>query len=116
VRIGYAEMIDLMRRGEVSVVLVHDMSRTSRNMIEGPQFVRAIFEHGILLEVNGRLYDGAKRNLGEELSLYIQTLMAWWDQAQRTETFRRAKLAKAARGLAVTPVTEGFVSFRGKWE
>src|SRR5437879_5889638 len=43
-RIGYSEMLELMKSGEVTVILLHDMSRAARNMKEGPEFVSAVFE------------------------------------------------------------------------
>jgi DNA invertase Pin-like site-specific DNA recombinase len=115
-RQGFSRMLDLMDRGEVAIVFVNDSSRLSRNPSDAEAFLLRATAKEVLLEVNGQLYSPGDANLLELFGLRLQNLLAWWEQANRTRLFRAAKLAKAARGFAVTRPPDGFVtSVRGKW-
>jgi DNA invertase Pin-like site-specific DNA recombinase len=115
-RQGFSRMLDLMHQGEVAIVFVNDSSRLSRNPSDAEAFLLKATAKEVLLEVNGQLFSPGDANLIELFGLRLQNLLAWWEQANRTRLFRAAKLAKAARGFAVTAPPDGIVtSVRGKW-
>src|SRR5216683_4578740 len=115
-RQAFQHMLDLMDRGEVSIVFVNDASRLSRNPLDAEQFLRIATARGVLVEVNGKLYSPGDAEIVELLNLRMQNLFAWWFVANQTRIFREAKRAKVAQGFAVTRPPDGFVtSVRGKW-
>src|SRR6266852_4145773 len=109
-RQGFSRMLDLMDRGEVAIVFVNDASRLSRNPSDAEAFLLRATAKEVLLEVNGQLFSPGDANLLELFGLRLQNLLAWWEQANRTRLFRAAKLAKAARGFAVTRPPDGLVA------
>jgi DNA invertase Pin-like site-specific DNA recombinase len=113
---GFQRLLDMMSRGEIGIVIVRDISRLSREPADSERFLMLAIRTSTLIAVNGQVYDPAGRDLAELFGLRIQSLLAWWDNAQRVATFRRAKEAKVAKGFAVTRPPIGYVSAgKGQW-
>lgn len=115
-RLGFQEMLELIAQGEVGMVFVHDSARLSRSTLDHEVFLVKAMQQGVLIEVNGRIFDTANADLADLFSLKIQALLAWFENASRVRTFRMAKAAKVRKGYAVSPPPMGFVeSVKGKW-
>ena len=54
-RPGFRRMLGHLQRGEVGVVFVRDVTRLSRDPVDGKRFLRAAMRARILLYVNDRL-------------------------------------------------------------
>jgi DNA invertase Pin-like site-specific DNA recombinase len=115
-RCGFQQLLEAMDRGEVSIVFVREMSRLTRDPLDAERFLKKAIRWGVLIEVNGRVYDPASRDLAELFNLRIQGLLAWWENEQTTLKFQGAKEARIRKGYAVTRPPIGYVeTVRGKW-
>jgi len=74
-RTGLHRLHDLMDRGEVSLIVVHDVARISRNPHDAEIFLTKLMDNGILLYANGQLFDGATEDLAQ--------LFAWRQSGAR---------------------------------
>jgi DNA invertase Pin-like site-specific DNA recombinase len=99
-RVGLRDLLDWMTRGEVSLVIVREVARLSREPLDSETFLRTAIRAGVLIEANGKVYDTATADLAELFGLRIQALLAWYENAQRVQIFQSAKVAKVRRGLA----------------
>jgi DNA invertase Pin-like site-specific DNA recombinase len=116
-RSGFQQLLQLLDRDEVGLVLVHDVSRLSRNPHAAEEFLMRAVRGRILIEANGHLFEAGDRNLPELFGFRIKSLLAWWGNAFNVESFRRAKEAKVPQGFAVTRPPVGYVkSGHGQWE
>jgi DNA invertase Pin-like site-specific DNA recombinase len=105
-----------MERGEVGIVLVRDASRISRNPLDAERFLSKAMAAGVLIEVQGRIFDTASQDLLESFGFRMQSIIAWYENATRVRTFRAAKEAKIKQGYAISRPPIGYVrSVRGKW-
>jgi len=115
-RPGFKKMLDLMDRGEVSLIVVRDHSRLSRDPLDAATFVKKLIDNNTLLYAGGQLFDGATEDLAQLFGLHLQSLLAWFENRSRTHTMRSARRAKARQGHAVTQPPIGYVkSGPGKW-
>lgn len=115
-RVGFQQLLELMGRGEVGIVLVRELSRISRDPLDAERFLTRAITFGVLIEVNGRVYDPASRDLPELFGLRIQALLSWYENRHRVLTFQAAKEAKIRQGYAVSRPPIGYVEgVRGKW-
>jgi DNA invertase Pin-like site-specific DNA recombinase len=115
-RAGFQDLLAMMKRLEVGIVLVRDIARLSRDPLDAERFLVTAISAEVLIEVNGQVYDPASRDLAALFGLRIQALLAWFDNAQRVATFKKAKEAKIRRGFAVSRPPIGYVeSVKGKW-
>jgi len=115
-RTGFQRLLEMIDRGEVGIVLVRELSRLSRDPLDAEQFLKKAIRRGVLVEVNGRIYDPANGDLPELFGLRIQALLAWWENQHRVVTFKAAKEARVRQGYAVSRPPIGYVeAIRGKW-
>jgi len=115
-RWGLRDLLDWMARGEVSLVIVREVARLSREPLDSETFLRTAIRSGVLIEANGKVYDTATADLAELFGFRIQALLAWYENAQRVQIFQTAKVAKVRRGMAVTRPPIGYQeSLRGLW-
>src|SRR5215470_13664692 len=116
-RQGYLELLMLLDRDEVGLVLVQDLSRLSRKRSDTSLFLETVEDRGTLIYTNGALHDPASGDLAATLGLDIAGTFGNWDNRVRARRMREAKLAKAKRGLAVSPPPIGYVRTpSGDWE
>jgi DNA invertase Pin-like site-specific DNA recombinase len=115
-RTGFKDMLELIDRGEVGIVFVRDVSRLSREPLDSEIFLNKAIRAGVLIEANGKVYDGAVEDLAELFAIRIQQLLAWHENRSRVLTLGAAKIAKVRQGQAVTRPPIGYVeATRGKW-
>ena len=116
-RNGFQRLLNLIDRDEVSIVLVRDVSRISRDPLDAERFITKAVRAGILIFANGRLYDTSTLDLAELFGLRMQNVLAWWENGMRARNFRHARLAKiTTKRLAVSRPPIGFVeSVKGLW-
>jgi DNA invertase Pin-like site-specific DNA recombinase len=70
-RSDFRHLLDIIDEGSVSLVLLNDFSRASRNTREGEGFLSRILEHQLLIWVNGKLFNGASEELAEVFNLKL---------------------------------------------
>ena len=116
-RTGFQRLLAMMDRGEVGLVLVRDAARLSRNRLDSARFWRTAMLADVLVEVNGRLRHPATDRATDRFGLEIESLLAWYENEQKTEMFQAAKIAKLAQRRAITAPPMGYVKAgRGEWE
>jgi len=116
-RTGFQRLLTMMDQGEVGLVLVRDAARLSRNRFDTASFWRSAILADVLVEVNGRLRRPALDRATDRFGLEIETLLAWYENEQRTEMFQAARRAKIAQGRAITAPPMGYVKAgQGEWE
>jgi DNA invertase Pin-like site-specific DNA recombinase len=112
----FRELCGLIEEDKVSLLLLHDWSRASRNTREGEELLELIVTYGLLVWESGRLYDGASDDLAEHFGFKVRNVLTWWEQANRTRTFRLGKQGRIKQGFTVSRPPFGFVVLvRGKW-
>ncbi|PYO00995.1 MAG: hypothetical protein DMD89_06540 [Candidatus Rokuibacteriota bacterium] len=115
-RAGFHQMLHLMDAGAVGIVIVQDVSRLSRDVIDFQIFLRTARETGTLICSNGVVCDPASDDVVASLGLEVQALFGAVDNRQRTQRLMAAKTARARNGEAVSPPPIGYVkSVRGQW-
>jgi DNA invertase Pin-like site-specific DNA recombinase len=115
-RAGFQELLRLIDADDVGLVLAQDVSRISRNTFDSELFLKKVIRGGVLLYVQGQLFDTATESLVNVFGLKIQSLLAWLENEQRAQRFKAAKLAKIKRGFAVSQPPIGYIkATRGKW-
>jgi len=115
-RTGFQELLEMMDRGEVGLVLVRELSRLSRDPLDAEIFLTKAIRYGVLIEVNGHIYDPASRDLAALFGLRIQQLLGWYENRHRVLVFQAAKEAKIRQGYAVSRPPIGYLqTTRGKW-
>src|SRR2546426_11296 len=115
-RAGFHQMLRLMDAGDVGIIIVQDVSRLSRDVIDFQIFLRTARETGTLICSNGVVCDPASDDVVASLGLEVQALFGAVDNRQRTQRLMAAKTARARNGEAVSPPPIGYVkSVRGQW-
>lgn len=96
-RPNFDQLIESIEAGEVGVVLVAFQDRHSRNKKDSRRLYDALArQHGLVIE-QGNIYDPGDAT--DRFFLEMQSLMAWFNNAQRTlrESTSKAALASALR-------------------
>ena len=115
-RDGFQELLTLVSEGKVGLVVIRDVSRLARRMIDAVRFLESASRTGTLIEANGKLYDPSREDDQDLFILMLEGLLAWRDASQRSRTMMSARVAKARRGAAVSPPPIGYVAATdGKW-
>jgi DNA invertase Pin-like site-specific DNA recombinase len=117
-RPGFEKMLDLLDRGEVSLILARAVDRISRDPADAAMFLKKALKAKVLLHVDGRLYDTttASDNVIELFMLHFQTLWGWLDNMKRVQIFQSCKASKVRQGKAVTRPPIGYVrASKGEW-
>lgn len=115
-RRGFQELLSLIDHDEVGLVIVRDVARLSRDPLDAEVFLRKAIRAGVLIEVNGRVFDTATEDLAELFGLRIQNLLAWFEVESNVRKFRSAKEARIRKGHAVSRPPIGYVeAVRGTW-
>jgi DNA invertase Pin-like site-specific DNA recombinase len=116
-RLGFQRLLSLIDRGTVSIVLVRDVSRISRDPLDAEIFTTKAKRAGILIFAHGRIYDTSTKDLTELFGLRLMSMFASLENDMRTQMMQQARLAKVnTKGLAVSRPPIGFVeSVKGKW-
>ena len=73
-RQAFHQMLDLMDRGEVSIVFVNAASRLSRTPRDAEQFLRIATARGVLLDINRKLFSPGDAEVIELFHLRLQNL------------------------------------------
>lgn len=115
-RPGFREILDLTSTSRVGLVVVQDPSRLSRSPLDWERFLDAARRFGVLISTDDRVFDPDSAQLSELFGLRIKNLLAWYENEDRAARFRKATMAKAHRGFAVSRPPTGYVeSVKGKW-
>jgi DNA invertase Pin-like site-specific DNA recombinase len=115
-RNGYLELLTLMRRNEVGIVLVQELSRLGRKRSDTALFLELAEETDTLIYTNGAVQNPASGDLASTLGLEVAGSFGAYDGRVRTRRMQDAKLAKAKRGHAVSPAPIGYVrTAGGEW-
>ena len=78
-------MLRLMDAGDVGIIIVQDVSRLSRDVIDFQIFLRTARETGTLICSNGVVCDPASDDVVASLGLEVQALFGAVDNRQRTQ-------------------------------
>jgi DNA invertase Pin-like site-specific DNA recombinase len=105
----YLRLLTMMDQDEIGIVLVADLSRLSRKRSDIASFLELAEEKNVLIYTNGAVHDPASGDVASTLGLDIAGTFGSWDNRIRARRMRDAKLAKAKRGLAVSPPPIGYV-------
>lgn len=95
----FMSLIDMVEKGEVSTVLVKDMSRFGRNHLWVGIYTEEVFpSHGVRFIAIHDNYDSAKSEAFSDISIPIKNLMNEWDAADTSRKVRASKKAKGLKG------------------
>ncbi len=98
-RPGFMSLIDMVEKGEVSTVLVKDMSRFGRNHLWVGIYTEEVFpSHGVRFIAIHDNYDSAKSEAFSDISIPIKNLMNEWYAADTSRKVRASKKAKGLKG------------------
>lgn len=105
-RPGFTSLIERVEKGEISTVLVKDMSRFGRNHLWVGIYTQEVFpSHGVRFIAVHDNYDSSKSEAFADISIPIKNLMNEWYAADTSRKVRASKKAKGMRGesLAAMP-------------
>jgi DNA invertase Pin-like site-specific DNA recombinase len=106
-RMGWQRLQDMIDAGQVGAVLVANISRLSRHLLDFELFrIRAAL-HNTLLHVDGRFLNPADSN--DTIASQITAIVASFENRKRTEVMSQSRLAKAKRGEVVSRFPVGWV-------
>src|SRR4030095_14198306 len=106
-RMGWQRLQDMIDAGQVGAVLVANISRLSRHLLDFELFrIRAAL-HNTLLHVDGRFLNPADSN--DMIASQITAIVASFENRKRTEVMSQSRIAKAKRGEAVSRLSVGWV-------
>lgn len=86
------KLLELMAMGTVGIVLVEDLPRLARDPLDTVRFVAMASWAGVLIGVDGHLYDPTDHTIGEHSGIDLR-----WRQAGR-ENRHRARLKDGGAG------------------
>ncbi len=113
---GILKVLERIRKGEVGIVFIRELSRLSRDPGLTVQLFSACRKAGTLLHYNGVVRDPANETPTELFGLHIAGLLGWLENENRTQQAMAAKVAMAKRGRAVTRPPIGYLrDLRGHW-
>ena len=114
-RPGFRHLLDQIARGEVGIVIAQATDRLSRKAGDFMNLLDAAQETDTLLGVGGSVYDPASED-AQMLSLQVQGMFGAFDNRLRARRMMEARVAKAARGQAVSGPPTGYLrQGRGEW-
>jgi DNA invertase Pin-like site-specific DNA recombinase len=106
-RMGWQRLQDMIDAGQVGAVLVANISRLSRHLLDFELFrIRAAL-HNTLLHVDGRFLNPADSN--DTIASQMTAIGASFENRKRTEVMSQSRLAKAKRGEVVSRFPVGWV-------
>ncbi|HEU4700003.1 MAG TPA: recombinase family protein [Gemmatimonadales bacterium] len=94
-RPNFEALLKEIRDGAIGIVVFADYDRASRNQDDSNALFAALAATDGLLFVNGTIYD--PRNPNHRMALGFQSVMAEFDNEQRTNRMAAARMAKARR-------------------
>jgi DNA invertase Pin-like site-specific DNA recombinase len=106
-RPGYQRLVAQIERDEVGAIFLADMSRCGRDATEWFRLLTLCHTHDVLIVLDGNVYD--MNNSSELLTTRLLATLAEHDNLMRRETMQRGRLAKAAKGQAVSAPPAGYV-------
>ena len=112
-RLGFNNLVERVRAGDVGLVAVTDTSRLTRNLPDLARFIEVAREHDVLLLQSGQVTDFRDPN-----SAFIGVILgANTERENRARILdsQRARRKKAEAGIATTHPPLGYVSSHGQW-
>ena len=114
-RPGYMRLVQEIEQDEVGALFLADLTRGGRDAAEWFRLLTLCQVHDTLIVLDGQVYD--PNNSGELLIARMLATLTEHENRMRRETLQRGRLAKAARGQAVSLPPTGYVrTADGQWE
>lgn len=112
-RTGIQRILAAIEAREVGAIFVSDFSRLGRNNAESAYLVDRCKVFDVLIVVDGRVHN--PRDRSDRFLASLLSSVAELENDTRREALYNGRLAKAKRGIAVSPPPVGYVSQRGEW-
>lgn len=103
----FLELEDRIRRGLVGLVVLARHDRLGRNELDTARILDAMREHGVLIMVNGHIYDPADE--GDDMLLTMHAKFAQLENRARARWMSAARFANAKRLEARQGLPQGLV-------
>ncbi len=115
-RSDFQRLLDMIRAGDVRAVFAQNMSRLSRNALDGLRLFEALRRAKALLYYDGRFVDMGNESANDRFVNTQFAALAQLDSDNRIHQMGEARVKTARGGLAVTRAPIGYVkASRGKW-
>jgi len=106
-RAGWQRLQTMMSAGEIGIVIVANVARLSRQLLDFELFRIAAAATNTLLYADGRFVDPADPN--DILYSHLQAMFASHENRQRVRTMSQARITKAKQGAVVSALPVGWV-------
>lgn len=114
-RPGYQRLTREIAQDEIGAIFLADLTRGGRDAAEWFRLLTLCQTHDTLIVLDGQVYD--PNNSGELLIARMLATLAEHENRMRRETLQRGRLAKAAKGQAVSPPPAGYErAADGSWQ
>jgi DNA invertase Pin-like site-specific DNA recombinase len=114
-RPGYQRLVAQIERDEVGAIFLADLSRGGRDAEEWFRLLTLCQTHDVLIVLDGHVYD--PNDSRELLMTRLLATVAEHENRTRRETMQRGRMAKAAKGQAVSAPPAGYVRAPdGSWD
>lgn len=112
-RTGIQRILAAIEAREIGAIFVSDFSRLGRNNAEFAYLIDRCRAFDVPIVVDGRVHNPRDRN--DRFLAGMLGNIAELENDQRREALYNGRLAKAKRGVAVSPPPVGYVAQRGVW-
>jgi DNA invertase Pin-like site-specific DNA recombinase len=106
-RSGWKSMLDDIAQNLVGAVLVTNISRLSRQLIDFETFRVLAAYHKVLLIADGRVIDPSDSN--DTVLAQVSATIFQFENRKRAEVMRQARFTKARKGVIVSQLPPGWV-------